>query len=229
MNTPHILNCHRLTKHFDSGDQRITVLDKINLQVAQGESVAIVGVSGSGKSTLLHLLGGLDKPSDGEVILKDKDLSRINEAELCRCRNQEIGFIYQFHHLLGDFNVLENVLMPLRITRNKTQDDIKRATDILNEVGLQHRISHKPHQLSGGERQRVALCRALINEPAVILADEPTGQLDQENAQKVIDQMLELKENKGIALIVATHDMAFAKRLDTTYQLNQGVLIPGDS
>lgn len=219
-----ILSCQSATKYFDEGGQRVHILKGIDLAIQAQESVAIVGVSGSGKSTLLHLLGGLDTVSSGKVSLNGEDIADLSEKQLCRYRNEHIGFVYQFHHLLGDFNVLENVLMPMRIYHRKTPEMVQRATQLLEQVGLEHRIRHKPHQLSGGERQRVALCRSLVTQPSVVLADEPTGQLDKENAKKVVEEMIRLNKELGVSLVVATHDSAFAERLDRTYRLEDGIL-----
>lgn len=218
------LACRAVVKSFGKEAQKVDVLKGVDLEVHKGQSVAIVGVSGSGKSTLLHLLGGLDRVDAGCITLGGRDLSQFSETELCRHRNRHIGFVYQFHHLLGDFTVLENVLMPLRVARRKDKQMIAQAAEVIEHVGLQDRMQHKPHQLSGGERQRVALCRALVTRPDVVLADEPTGQLDHENAVKVAQQMIELNRAFGIALVVATHDQEFAAKLGVIYRLDNGVL-----
>lgn len=224
--TANILECRSLVKSFGRGEQKVAVLKGIDLTVIKGESVAITGVSGSGKSSLLHLMGGLDMPDAGQIILAGHDLGQIDESDLCRYRNRHIGFVYQFHHLLGDFTILENVSLPLRVSHNNARQAILCARDALERVGLQHRLHHKPHQLSGGERQRAALCRALVTHPDVVLADEPTGQLDHKNALNVAAQMIELNKEAGIALVVATHDREFAACLDSVYRLEDGYLRP---
>ncbi len=220
----HILECRSVTKSFGAAGQKVAVLKGIDLAIGKGESVAITGVSGSGKSSLLHLMGGLDTPDDGQVMLAGRDLGRIDESELCRYRNRHIGFVYQFHHLLGDFTILENVSLPLRIAQHSAKQSLARARDALAQIGLQDRLRHKPHQLSGGERQRAAVCRALVMRPDIILADEPTGQLDHKNALNVAEQMIRLNRETGIALVVATHDREFAARLDSVCRLEDGCL-----
>ena len=219
-----ILECRSVIKGFGYDGQRVEVLNGINLAVEKGQSIAITGVSGSGKSTLLHLMGGLDKPDSGQVMLAGRDLAKADESTLCRYRNRHIGFVYQFHHLFGDFTILENVSFPLRIARCDKKESFKRSREVLERVGLRHRLDHKPHQLSGGERQRAALCRALVTRPDVVLADEPTGQLDHSNALKVAEQMINLNKEFGIALVVATHDREFATSLDCIYRLEDGRL-----
>jgi len=219
-----VLSCINLRKGYAQGSIAVEVLKGVDLSVVPGERIAIVGSSGSGKSTLLNLLGGLDSPSAGDVSLAGHSFSGLADNQRGKLRNQHLGFVYQFHHLLPEFTAQENVEMPLRIARRPAKEYVARAQHLLSQVGLSHRFEHKPSELSGGERQRVAIARALAMNPGCVLMDEPTGNLDSDNAEAVQKLMLELSEQHKIAFVVVTHDLQLAARMDRVYSLDKGVL-----
>ena len=218
-----IIRCEGLTKTYAGLD--VAVLNGIDLNVKKSEQIAIVGASGSGKSTLLHLLGGLDTPSSGEVGLLGNDLNQLSEARKGQIRNDSLGFVYQFHHLLPEFTAIENVAMPLLIGRMPREQALSAGKDMLDKVGMTHRVEHMPSELSGGERQRVALARALVTEPAAILADEPTGNLDRVTANQVFDLLVEINTVLKTSLVVVTHDLTLAAKMHKQFKLEDGKLV----
>lgn len=222
--TDTLLHCKELSKSYQDGGDQVTVLKDIDFALQAGEMVAVVGASGSGKSTLLHLLGGLDKPSSGQLFYKEQEMTHWKADKLAQWRNQHLGFVYQFHHLLPEFSALENVAMPQMIAGKSPAEAKQQAEQLLVRVGLKHRLSHRPAQLSGGERQRVAIARAFVNKPQVVLADEPTGNLDGEAAESIYQLMLELNQEMGTAFIVVTHDLQLAEQLQRVEVLKNGIL-----
>ena len=219
-----LLQCDNLCKRYQEGSVQTDVLHDVSFSVGQGEMMAIVGSSGSGKSTLLHLLGGLDTPTSGDVIFNNQPMSKLSSSAKAELRNRELGFIYQFHHLLPDFTALENVAMPLLIGKQKPAEIEQRALEMLRSVGLDHRAKHRPSELSGGERQRVAIARALVNNPRLVLADEPTGNLDARNADSIFALLGELNRSQGTAFLVVTHDLQLAKRMGRQLEMRDGRL-----
>lgn len=222
-----LLKARDLGKRFSEGRLSVEVLQEVNLVIPARQSVAITGASGSGKSTLLHLLGGLDLPSRGEVLINNRNISRLNEVERGALRNQYLGFVYQFHHLLPEFTALENVAMPLLIRRADKRQALAEAAELLDKVGLAKRLAHKPGELSGGERQRAAIARALVTRPKCVLADEPTGNLDQKTADQVFDLILELNQSLGASLVMVTHNLELSRRVDRVMELKNGSLLGG--
>ena len=223
-NESSVLEAREVSKSFRQGPVTLEVLRGAALSVAAGERVAIIGASGSGKTTLLQILGGLDQPSSGQVLVDGRDIHRLTEKERGELRNRAIGFVYQFHHLLPEFSALENIAMPLLVRRAQVAEARKAARELLERVGLGQRLDHRPHQLSGGERQRAAVARALVTQPKIVLADEPTGNLDGANAESVFELMLELNRERGTSLVVVTHDPRLADRMERIYEIEKGSL-----
>ncbi|MEE9327741.1 MAG: lipoprotein-releasing ABC transporter ATP-binding protein LolD [Cocleimonas sp.] len=224
MNSNKIISCQNLSKRFKEGKLDVEVLKGVTLDIHAGEKIAIVGSSGSGKSTLLHIMGGLDLPSEGHVQIMGKDIAELNDKQRGDLRNQSLGFIYQFHHLLQEFTALENVAMPLLIRGLAVSEATQQAEEILDKVGLSSRLKHKPGQLSGGERQRAAIARALVTKPNAVLADEPTGNLDHKTALQIFDLMQTLNQEMQTAFVIVTHDMQLANKMDKIYDLVDGRL-----
>jgi len=219
-----VIGCRGLAKTYREGKLVTPVFQDLDLAVASGETVAILGPSGAGKSTLLHLLGGLDTPTAGEVHVAGRTMSLLSDAERGALRNRALGFVYQFHHLLPEFTALENVMLPVLLAGRRIPEARNRAGELLEAVGLEHRLEHKPGELSGGERQRAAVARALVNRPACVLGDEPTGNLDEKTAAKVFGLMLDLNRDQGTSLVMVTHDRGLARRLDRVLELHDGRL-----
>lgn len=219
-----VIACQNLYKSYFQGKLEVPVLHGVNLVLTKGEIVSIVGASGSGKSTLLHLLGGLDSPTQGQIQILDQDITQMDEKKKCQLRNQSLGFIYQFHHLLPEFSAQENVAMPLLIRRTNKKEAMEAAAEMLVQVGLGHRLTHTPGELSGGERQRAAVARALVTRPACVLADEPTGNLDRHTAEGVFNLMLELNQKANASLVIVTHDPHLAQRAQRILHLMDGML-----
>lgn len=219
-----IIDCQNLDQYFDDGNGRVDIFQNINLQIKKGERLAIVGASGSGKSTLLYMMGGLDTIKAGKLFIDGQNISKLNAKKMGRLRNKTLGFVYQFHHLLPEFTALENVAMPLLIRGDSTSQAKEKASYLLEQVGLSNRVTHKPGELSGGERQRAAIARALVTNPKCLLADEPTGNLDNTTARQVYDLLIKLNEEMNISLVLVTHDEKLAARMDKVLLLSDGNL-----
>ena len=219
-----LLECQSVSKSYVDGKSTVEVLNGVDFRIGNGEQVAILGSSGSGKSTLLHILGALDTPTSGDVVINGQSIFSLSSTQQADFRNQSLGFVYQFHHLLPEFNALENVAMPLLIAGYKPQEASSKAVEMLKQVGLDHRLTHKPSELSGGERQRVAIARALINRPKLVLADEPTGNLDKKTGAAIAVLLAELRETLDTAFVVVTHDIEFASQFDRILTLSDGFL-----
>ncbi|QEH14383.1 lipoprotein-releasing ABC transporter ATP-binding protein LolD [Histophilus somni] len=224
-----LLICQNITKHYQEGSLQTQVLKEVSFSMKEGELIAIVGSSGSGKSTLLHMLGGLDQPTSGEVFIHGQSLQRATQDELAKLRNQYLGFVYQFHHLMADFTALENVMMPMLISHKNKTEAKDRAENILSAVGLAKRILHKPSALSGGERQRVAIARSLVNNPKLVLADEPTGNLDHKTTESIFELIQKLNQEQKIAFLLVTHDLQLAEKLGRRLVMQDGILRESNS
>lgn len=224
-NSEYVIECEHVSKTYDDGHLQVSVLEDLHFNVRRGQSISVVGASGSGKSTLLHLLGGLDTPSGGTIRLMGQDITQLSQKAVGQLRNQYLGFVYQFHHLLPEFSALENVMMPLLIGRMSKAQAEEQAKAMLDKVGLNQRMAHRPSELSGGERQRAAIARAMVTHPACILADEPTGNLDRKNAGNVLDIMLDLQRELDTSLVVVTHDEELASRFDDVLTVKDGRLL----
>lgn len=218
------LKAENIKKVFVGDNEKVEALKGVNFSLEKGEMVAIMGPSGSGKSTLLHILGTIDTPTEGKVYINDKDVFSLSEKQLARLRNKEIGFVFQFHHLLPEFTALENVALAYLLYKNNKKEAFKKAEEILTKLGLKDRLNHKPSQLSGGQQQRVAIARAIINRPSIIIADEPTGNLDSENSKKVMEILKELNEKDNVSIVIATHDIDVAKYCQYIYYMKDGLI-----
>ena len=220
-----IVECRSLGFNYGKGNSKTSVLKNLNFQIKSNEKIAIIGQSGCGKSTLLNLLAGLDFPSEGEVLVDNTNISTLPEHKRTELRARNLGFVYQFHHLLKDFSSIYNTALPLLISGVDTNQAMAKAQEILKKVGLENRTNHKPSELSGGERQRVAIARAMITEPACLMADEPTGNLDATNAREVLDLIIELNKNRDTALLIVTHDLSIANKMERKFDLTNGILV----
>lgn len=221
-----VMICDNLTKEYQIGPQTVRVFDGLNLQIDEGDMISVVGTSGAGKSTLLHLMAGLDKPTSGSIQVNGKDLSQVNERQRSLIRNETLGFVFQFHHLLHEFTALDNVTMPKRIVRSPKQEDRDYAMHLMEQVGVAHRAEHKPSELSGGERQRVAIARALMNKPRLVLMDEPTGNLDTQTSSQIQQLILQLNETARCSFVVVTHNPSLGDQMEKRYRLDGGKLEP---